>query len=99
MFQCTDKLECRQAGWDPIKQFNTYTFLCLSQASTLISKSNVMVFFVFSRFRSEVIVHFVDIGAIIDYHCLNFLFIMYDNNPRLQSVYILVHVVPDIVQP
>jgi len=76
-------MECRQAGWDPIKQFNTYTFLCLSQASTLISKSNVMVFFVFSRFRSEVIVHFVDIGAIIDYHCLNFLFIMYDNNPRL----------------
>ena len=32
-------------------------------------------FFVFSELRWEVIVRFVDISRIIDYHCLNFIFI------------------------
>ena len=34
---------------------------------------HVMVFFVFSGLRWEAIVHFVDIGGIVDHHCLNFL--------------------------
>ena len=36
----------------------------------------VMVFLVFYTFRWEVVVHFVDIGEIVDHHCLNFLFII-----------------------
>jgi hypothetical protein len=34
---------------------------------------------VFSELRSEVIVHFVDVGGIVDHHCLNFLFIIGDS--------------------
>ena len=37
--------------------------------------SSVMVFFVFSELRWEVILHFVDIVGIVNHHCLNFLFI------------------------
>jgi hypothetical protein len=36
----------------------------------------VMVFLVFYTFRWEVVVHFVDIGGIVDRHYLNFLFII-----------------------
>jgi hypothetical protein len=35
----------------------------------------VVVFFMFTDLRSEVIVYFVDIGGIVDHHCLRFLFI------------------------
>jgi len=35
-----------------------------------------MVYFMFSVLRWEVIVRFVDIGEIVDHHCLNFLFIV-----------------------
>ena len=38
----------------------------------------VMVFFMVSCLGSEVIVCFGDIGRIVDHHCLNFLFIMYN---------------------
>jgi hypothetical protein len=31
-------------------------------------------FIVFSELMGEAIVRFVDIGGIVDYHCLNFLF-------------------------
>ena len=37
--------------------------------------SYVVVFFMFSVLRSEVIIRFVDISGIVDHHCLNFLFI------------------------
>jgi hypothetical protein len=40
--------------------------------------SYVVVFFVFSELRWEVIARFVDIGVIVDDHCLNFLSIIYD---------------------
>ena len=48
------------------------------------SMSYVVVFFcvcvcVFSEFRWEVIVHFVDFGGIVDHHCINFLFIQLVN--------------------
>jgi hypothetical protein len=37
--------------------------------------SYVKVFFMFTELRWELIVRFVDIGEIVDHHCLNFLFI------------------------
>ena len=37
--------------------------------------SYVMAFFVFCELRLELIVYFVDIGGIVDHHCLSFLFI------------------------
>ena len=66
----------REKGWDPlvglipphggpyprpIPGFPTYI---------------VVLFFVFSEWRWEVTVRFVDIGGTVDYHCLNFLFII-----------------------
>ena len=39
--------------------------------------SYVFVFFVFNTLRWEIVVCFVDIGKIVDHHCLNFLFIIY----------------------
>jgi len=35
----------------------------------------VVVFIVFNVLRREVVVRFVDIGGIVEIHCLNFLFI------------------------
>jgi hypothetical protein len=35
--------------------------------------------------RWEVIVHFVDVGVIVDYHCLNFLFII-RKSPIMYSI-------------
>jgi hypothetical protein len=35
----------------------------------------VVVFFMFTDLRSDVIVYFADIGGIVDLHCLRFLFI------------------------
>jgi hypothetical protein len=40
------------------------------------STSYVVVFFVFSELRREVIVRFVDISGIVDHQCSNFLFII-----------------------
>jgi hypothetical protein len=40
-----------------------------------------MVFFsVFNYFNGEVVFRFVDIGGIVDHHCLNFLFIIISIN-------------------
>ena len=65
-------------GWDPIKQLNTSTFVCLFQARTWIS--NIICHSLFCvqwvQFRWQVIVRFVDISRIVDHHCINFLFIM-----------------------
>jgi hypothetical protein len=39
--------------------------------------ADIMVFFfVFNDLRQEASVRFVDIGGIVDHHCLNFLFII-----------------------
>jgi hypothetical protein len=41
------------------------------------SISNITpLFSVFSELRSEVIFRFVDIDAVLDHHCLNFLFLI-----------------------
>jgi len=64
----------------PINQFYPATFLCLSLARVCIFQlPSVVVFFLaFCGFRWEVVAGFVDIGGIVDHHCLNFflLFLM-----------------------
>ena len=60
-------------GWDINNQFNPASFLCLSHAKTGFATSHAIVFVVFSEFRWLFV--FVDIGEIVDHHCLNFLFI------------------------
>jgi len=65
----------RGEAWDPINRFNTAAFLCLSQAMTWIFNVILRDPFVFSELKWGVIVRFVDIGGIVDHHCLNFLFI------------------------
>jgi hypothetical protein len=47
----------------------------------------VVVFFVFGDLRWDVIVCFVDIGGIVDHHCLNCLFITNVNN--METDYLL----------
>jgi len=53
-------------------------YICLIDGSLVVKskKKESFLFFVcvcvFSELRSEVIVCFVDIGRIIDHHCLNF---------------------------
>jgi len=64
----------RGEGWDPINRFNPATFVYMSGSG--FPTSYVVVCFVFSELRWEVIARFVDIGGIGDNHCLNFLFII-----------------------
>ena len=65
----TDKM-----GW--LRSYQS-TFLSLSQAMTWISTMHMSwSFLVFSVWRWEVIVCFVDIGGIVDHHCLYFVFVM-----------------------
>ena len=53
----------------PIKQFNSATCLCLSQARTWISNHTCRGLFVLSDWRWEMTVRFV--GEIVDHHWLN----------------------------
>jgi hypothetical protein len=61
---------------EPINWFNPALFVYLSQARTCISNIIIMLLslFIFSELGWEVIVCFVDIGGILDHHCLNFIF-------------------------
>ena len=52
-------------------------FCCCPKPGPGFLTSYVVMFFVFSELRLEVIVHFVDIVGILDHHCLNFLFIIH----------------------
>jgi hypothetical protein len=63
---------------DPINRCNPATFLCLSQARIWISKviCSGLICVQWVQLGWEVIVCFVDIGGIVDHHCLNFLFII-----------------------
>jgi hypothetical protein len=58
-------------SWDTIYRFNPATFLCLSKARTWIFKAISGGLFVFNGLRLVLIVRFVDIGGIVDHHCLN----------------------------
>ena len=62
--------------WDPNDQFNPTTFLYLSKSRLGFPMSYVGVLIVFIELRSKMSVPFVDIGGIVDHHCLNFLFVM-----------------------
>ena len=80
-FVCTLQLEIqslRGENWDSIIQFNPATF-CVPVPSQDLNFERHMSwsFFVLSEWRGEMIVGFVDIGGIVDHHCLNFLFIRY----------------------
>ena len=56
----------------------TQTHFCVCPEPALgFPMSYVMVFFMFNELRWDMIVHFVDIGGIVYYYCLNFLFIIY----------------------
>ena len=82
-----------QEGGGPINQVNLHTFLCLSKARTWIS--NIIYSGLFCaqcvQIRWEVIVHFVDIGGIDDYHCLSFPFICDRRNDEEKSFILLDH--------
>ena len=80
-FFCVQRVKVE--GWYlwkcwPLNCLNPVTYLCLSKTRTWIS--NVICHGLFCvqwvQLRWEVTVHFVDIGEIIDHHCLNFLFII-----------------------
>lgn len=62
----------RGEGFDPINHINLLAYLCQDLATLYLS----WYFCLFSKWRWDVVVHLVDIGGIVDRHCLNFLFIM-----------------------
>ena len=68
----------RGEGWDPVILFNTAKCLC-PKPEPGFPTSNVVVFFVFSEWRREVVVRLVDIGGFVEYHCENLIFIMATN--------------------
>ena len=63
------------ACWDPINRFNPTFFSACHKPGPDFPTSYVVVFFMICELRREVVVHFVDIGGIVDHRCLNFLFI------------------------
>jgi len=63
--------------WRSVNRFNPAIFLYPSQARN--GKSYVVILYVFSELRWDVIACFIDIGGIDDHHCLNFLFLTYSS--------------------
>ena len=61
-----------QEGY-PFNRIKSTTFSCLSQARIWIFNVTCLCLYCVKWF--EVDVHFIDIGWIVDHHCLNFLFI------------------------
>jgi len=59
--------------------FTGLTLLFLSQVGTCISNTICLAFFYFSDFRWAVVVRFINIGGIVGYHCLKFLFIIFNS--------------------
>ena len=59
---------------------------CLKSAPGFLT-SYVMIFFVLSELSCEVIAGFVNIGGIVDYHCLNFLSIISIRYQLMVSTY------------
>ena len=66
----------RSGGWNPINQSNPATMFATVPNQDLDFQPHIyiVVFFIFNDFRREMIVRFVDIGGIVDHHCLNFLY-------------------------
>ena len=61
----------------PLTDLTPPPFCACPKSGPGFTTSYVMVFFVFSELRWEVILHFVDIVGIVNHHCLNFLFIKF----------------------
>ena len=61
----------------PINWFNPATSLCLSKARSWISNVICHGFFMFNELTWKLIVCFVDIGGMVNHHCLKFLFIIH----------------------
>jgi len=83
---------CTAIG-DPVIRgvgFKPTTSLCLSQARILISIIIRCGLFMFNNLTCDVIVRFVNIGGILDHHCLNFLFIHYYS---IHAIFILLHAI------
>ena len=61
-----------ELGLDTIYRFNPVTFLCISQSRILIGIS-CCALFVFHDFHClEVVVRFIEIGGIVEHHCVNY---------------------------
>jgi len=71
--------------WLGIKQqsLNDTVFVCPKLGPGY--SANVVGFFYVQWFRWEVVICFVDIEGIVDYHCLKFLFIMYTSKPLVEG--------------
>ena len=63
-------------GGDSMNYFTPATLFCLSQARIVISYVICQFIFEFSECKGVVSVGFVDIGGIVDHHCLNFIFVV-----------------------
>ena len=57
-------------GWDPINQFNSATFLYLSQARTYIFNIMGRGIFLCTMIGESWFLRFVGVGRIVDYHRL-----------------------------
>ena len=66
----TIKSHASKAYWSSTKLIQPYVGANL-EPGLGFSTSNVVVFCMFIDLRSEVIVRFVEIGEIVDHHCLN----------------------------
>ena len=85
------EIQLSRVDLDPINRSNPAIFVFLSQPWPGFPMSDFLVFFVFSEFRWEVIVRFVDIviGGNVDQHCLNFLFINYHLTELYNNLWII----------
>ena len=63
-----------ESSWNPINRFKTNTVLCLSKPEFGFASTYSMVFIVVDDLWWQVVVGFVDIGGIVDYHHLNYFF-------------------------
>ena len=68
-----EKISITNIGW---KYFTHATLFCLSQSRTVISHVICQFIFEFSECKGVVSVGFVDIGGIVDHHCLIFTFVV-----------------------
>ena len=73
-YRCRSKNK-KWSGMDTVNHFNPA--ICFVCPKSEFLSPYVMVCFVFSSQRSEVVTCFVEINGIVDHHYLNFLFISY----------------------
>ena len=64
-------------GEFPLTSFTLPHFCVFPKLGLDFQRHMPWSFFVFRELRWEVIVRFVDIGGLVDHHCLNFLFITF----------------------